>query len=247
MTKPLSTLFSVVLISSLSAQGEIKEFSAAQVKKVYVENQAGQISIADTESEKASVSFDSRNTETICDISIEMVNDTLETKVTTKKEKRSFWKFFSSSNCAADIQILVPKLVSVDVVNGSGDVDIQGVQGRINFKIGSGNLNVNSKVEKLVGKSGSGNVDVLGLKGDVDVKVGSGNISLIYPDAVEKGEVMLKAGSGNIQLALPSTMKIMTHFKAGSGQVSNEFTDSENSKFSVSAAVGSGSMRVKKL
>ncbi len=230
-----------------TAFAETLEFPAESIKELYVNNQAGQITIAATDLEKATVSFDNRSTDSLCDISAEMNGSTLETRVITKKDQRSFWKFFGSSECKADLLIMIPQNIAVDLVNGSGDVTIKGINGKVDFKIGSGNLDIDSDVNQLTGKAGAGNVDVKGLTGNVDVKVGSGNIALTYKEKIEKGEVLLKAGSGNIDLFFPKNMKILTHFSSGSGRIKNELGETTSSQFSVSAKVGSGSMNIKKL
>lgn len=78
--------------------------------------------------------------------------------------------------CSADVIVEVPEGVSVDVINGSGDVRVSGTVGDVVASTGSGDVHLAGLSGTLVGETGSGDVLFESVLGDLDGTSGSGDI-----------------------------------------------------------------------
>ncbi len=155
--------------------------------------------------------------------------------------------WFNGDNCKVNFEIKVPKIIALNLKSGFGKFEINGTKGKINFKLGSGDVVVDAEVVELRGKSGSGSVKVTGLVGDTYLKTGSGDITLSYKAVIQKGQLNIATGLGDATVSFPASMKIMTNFKSGSGQIYNELGASSDAAFKVSMKAGSGDLKIKKL
>ena len=134
----------------------------------------------------------------------------------------------------------------MELKNGSGDVDVEGTNGPIEFKLGSGDVRVSGQVTELDGSNGSGNINVSGLAGSVNLKMGSGDIKLEYPTPPDRGSVKIKNGSGDTTIIFPEGSVILTDLTTGSGRIFNEIGDTAGAPFKVSVKSGSGKLSVRK-
>lgn len=82
----------------------------------------------------------------------------------------------------------------------------------LDFKTGSGNIEVGGVVIELQANSGSGNIEVESTTGDARINTGSGNISLRRVD----GQMDANTGSGSIRLA---DVKGDADLNTGSGNI----------------------------
>ena len=231
-------LFTLLPVISF-AKVETKEFSAQGLKDLDVKNLSGDIRITPSSNDKASVTSNKMTFEENCVLEIEREGDQLEVEV-----KRQ--DLFGSDVCEVHLDIKVPKKISLNLKTGSGDIEVEGTEGEVEFETGSGNASVNAEVDELDANLGSGDLSARGLRGDVKVKTGSGDINLDFASAPQAGKVSIKTGSGDTTLSMPSTAKILTHFKSGSGQVYNELGDTENARLEVSMQAGSGDLKILK-
>ena len=77
-----------------------------------------------------------------------------------------------------DYSIVVPQDSQLHSVAGSGDVEVDGIQGPANFTCGSGDVtasNINRDVQIVCG---SGDVELSKIKGQVQITTGSGDMTL---------------------------------------------------------------------
>lgn len=107
---------------------------------------------------------------------------------------------FGSGNASIDYTITVPANTELHSHAGSGDVDVNGIQGPANFVAGSGNVVASGIGGDVQIVAGSGDVKVLGVQGQAQVSTGSGDIGV--HDA--KGAVRLHTGSGDVDVEHPS-------------------------------------------
>lgn len=215
-----------------------REFDAAGLNSLSVINTSGEITISASTSGKALISADKVRFPEECRLVMERSGGDLF--VETKEP------LLSSASCQVHFDIKVPEAVSVDLKNGSGDVDVEGTNGPIDFKLGSGDIKIKGQVTDLDGSNGSGNVNVSGLVGSVNLKMGSGDIKLEYPSPPDRGNVKIKNGSGDTTIIFPEGSVILTDLTTGSGRIFNEIGDTAGAPFRVTVQSGSGKLSVRK-
>lgn len=127
------------------------------------------------------------------------------------------------------VTLTVPATLALELVDGSGNIDIRGLKSDVRIKDGSGNLSLdggmkvsiddgsgNLRVANIEGKlnitDGSGDLEVSDAKGDMQIQDGSGNIRITNAG----GKVELTDGSGNIEVN--GAAELVIH-DAGSGNV----------------------------
>lgn len=97
-------------------------------------------------------------------------------------------------NIHYDVRVPVRTHLSVD--NGSGGVEIEGIEGNVALDNGSGGIMIRSVTGAVTIDNGSGGVEVARVRGDLTIDNGSGGI-----DAAEVvGAVKIDNGSGGIDL-----------------------------------------------
>lgn len=240
MTVALLGLFSAMAL----AAKESKDFDAKNVKVLNVKNSSGEIRISVSADAKAYVVADKIKFEKACELQSKTFGDELIVNVETGS---FFGSWFQSGDCKVNLEIKVPRLITVNVKSGSGDVEVLGTTGAVDVSLGSGNIAIIADVSRLTAKVGSGSVKIQGLSGDANVKTGSGDVSLTYKSTPTKGDVDLKTGSGDAIVFVPVGTKLLSDFKAGSGKLYNEMGDTSEAGFKISMRAGSGDLSIKKV
>lgn len=231
----------IIATSPLRAEKtETKEFESKSIKSVLIENSSGLVKVVGGSSAKASVTAEKVKFEKMCSLEIKQKGDVLSARVRNAG-------IVNTGECQVNLTLNVPSLVKLSVKSGSGDLDVSGTKGQVDYKIGSGNVHIDSTVEKLNGKSGSGETDIKGLTGSATIAAGSGSINLTYPIAPATGDLDIKTGSGTATVFLPGDTKVMTSTAVGSGTTHNDLGDTKDAKFKVSFKAGSGDLNIKKL
>jgi DUF4097 and DUF4098 domain-containing protein YvlB len=105
----------------------------------------------------------------------------------------------NSHNVSIDYTIEVPAETEVHCVSGSGDVEVVGINGPVDFSSGSGDLTAKSIASDIQTKTGSGDIDFEDVKGQVQVSTGSGDIKIHSA----KGGIRLNTSSGDIEISQP--------------------------------------------
>jgi DUF4097 and DUF4098 domain-containing protein YvlB len=113
----------------------------------------------------------------------------------------------------ADVEIRVPAKGHLEVVDGVGTLDAEGVEGDLDLRVHSGAI----KAEKIVGEldadTGSGSVSLTSVKGRVTADTGSGRVTVENID----GDLDVDTGSGSVSITGAHGTKI--HADTGSGSV----------------------------
>lgn len=106
-------------------------------------------------------------------------------------------------NCSIDYVITVPAGVSVKVDVDSGDVDVNGITGRVDVKADSGSVDLRDLTGELGIKVSSGDVNGFGLTGpSATVDASSGNVDLTYSGA--PNSLDLSVDSGDVEVTVPA-------------------------------------------
>jgi DUF4097 and DUF4098 domain-containing protein YvlB len=111
-----------------------------------------------------------------------------------------------------DYTIETPASTELHCSTGSGDVEVQGIQGPATFTSGSGDVSAAEIGNDVQAQAGSGDVKLSDIKGQVQVTTGSGDIEV---DSAQRA-VRLHTGSGDIEVNQPSDALVA---EAGSGNV----------------------------
>jgi hypothetical protein len=229
----------ILLAPSVSwADTVSKEFDADILQAVSVINTSGNVEISLSTSDKATVTARKIRFPEGCQLVIEQSGG----KLLVETVEPGGW----GKSCRVDFDIRVREAVSLSIKNGSGDLEVEGIQGEVEFKLGSGDVKVAATVTDLDGTSGSGDIKVSGLTGNVNLKTGSGDIVLSYPSHPPRGKLKVSSGSGDITIYTPEGSSILTDLSTGSGKIYNEIGDSSSAPFKIIMKSGSGDLSIKK-
>jgi hypothetical protein len=98
-----------------------------------------------------------------------------------------------------DYTIVVPQDTQVRSIAGSGDLEVQGIEGPANFTSGSGDVHASEINKDVQIVCGSGDVMLSKVKGQVQVNTGSGDVAL----ETIGGPIRIQTGSGSIEITNP--------------------------------------------
>lgn len=98
-----------------------------------------------------------------------------------------------------DYSIVVPAEAELHATTGSGDLEVNGVQGPANFTSGSGAISASNIAGDVQAVAGSGAIELSHIQGQVQVTAGSGDITL----SAVHGETRLHTGSGDLEINNP--------------------------------------------
>jgi hypothetical protein len=105
-------------------------------------------------------------------------------------------KLFGGGNAVIDLDVRLPRGLDLEVEDGSGDLAIRAIDGRLDLEDGSGDI-ILERIAGAVGiDDGSGSMAIRGIGGDLEIDDGSGDIEL--EDA--GGAVAIEDGSGSIDI-----------------------------------------------
>jgi hypothetical protein len=116
---------------------------------------------------------------------------------------------YANNRARIDLEITVPAAFALTLEDGSGNVDITGLQGDLDITEGSGELKVQGGHHVNV-VDGSGNLSITDATGDVTVEDGSGHLAVFRTG----GTVTIDDGSGDITVEQAGGLTIKN---AGSG------------------------------
>lgn len=109
---------------------------------------------------------------------------------------------FLTGVCGFDFQVVLPADRPTSINDGSGDITLRGLSGRLSASNGSGNMNGSALSGPVSLEDGSGDIVVGGLtSADVTASDNSGNITLTFTKVPDR--VHVSDGSGDVRLVLP--------------------------------------------
>ena len=128
-------------------------------------------------------------------------------------------------------ELVVPPETELHARTGSGNGNVEGIQGSLEIESGSGNLDVSSIGNTVRAQTGSGGITIDNVKGNVHAKTGSGTIRAT---GVAGG---FEGGTGSGSLRLEQTSPGSVRASTGSGSL-----DLRGVRGSLEASSGSGSI-----
>lgn len=205
-----STLLISLIAFGAFAHADVKEskdFPGDGIKSLVIKNGQGDVDIeASPDGRIWVVSEKDKKFPKGCAINMEAKGSTFEITVKGQKEEAG-WLDFGSKSCDVDFDIKVPHAVAVDIVSGSGDVEVDGLKSSAKVRTGSGDVSVKY-------------VDMVE-EGEVTIKTGSGSAELEFPSTM-KITTAFKAGSGKLtknEFSNSADAKFKVSMEAGSGDL----------------------------
>lgn len=131
-----------------------------------------------------------------------------------------------------DYTIYVPAETEVRANLGSGNMEVNDIQGPANLQTGSGRIGAHRIHNDVVSKTGSGSIELMDIAGRTTAETGSGLIELSHID----GDIHATAASGSIRMDR-TPGRIVSHTGSGTITISGAEND-------LRASSSSGSIRV---
>jgi Putative adhesin len=151
---------------------------------------------------------------------------------------------FPAGVCGFDFQVVLPAGRPASIDDGSGNVTLRGLSGRLLVSDGAGNINGSAMTGPVNFEDGSGDVVVGGLaSADVTASDHSGNITLTFTKVPDR--VHVSDGSGDVTLVLPrggTLYRVSATASAGNSVVS--VRTSSVSQHVISVTDGSGNISI---
>jgi hypothetical protein len=106
----------------------------------------------------------------------------------------NFFTLFSNRSAVINLLVKIPKNLSLDIDDGSGDMTIENTASGIIISDGSGNIAIENIGGSLRISDGSGDINIRQIKGDIEIDDGSGEIEI----REITGDVDINDGSGDM-------------------------------------------------
>lgn len=236
----------VGFLASSSYASEIfsKEFNAASVKRISIQNGSGNIQLA--AHQKSLVTVEARivsGTKDTCDVQIEEASH--EILVKTKSKETS--SLFSNNKCEVNLVVHSPRSMDIQINSGSGDVKISDLAGKLAVKNGNGKLSAKGTFSDASISLGNGDISLHGVNGPSQVNIGSGDAEIVYTSLSNSGDLRIHLGSGNLKVLLPKKASAQTRVRIGSGMIKNNLEGGGTGKLSIDGTIGSGDLILQNL
>jgi hypothetical protein len=162
--------------------------------------------------------------------------------------------------CDVQYRVSVPSDVSVRVVGGAGDVQIDGVGGRVDVQTSGGDVTLTNLTSDVKVRTTSGDVSLASMAGSLDIATDSGAIngssvtSATIQTGTSSGDTSLAvvgaadrigagSSSGDITLVVPD-LAYKVEAQAASGNAEVDVTQSADSTHTITATTGSGQISI---
>ncbi len=184
-----STLFTMVFLLAVTAAyaQETVEKTYTGIKSIRLTTASGNGTIKKSSTNEVKVHLRYTYDKDVYDPSFEQKGDRLYIE---EDFRRSRW-----SRGYSEWTLEVPDGIELDFKTGSGNIEVMGVNIELNSNTGSGNINIEEVNGEIRANTGSGNITFSQVEGNLDANTGSGSIRLDRT----KGDADLNTGSGNIR------------------------------------------------
>jgi hypothetical protein len=221
------------IASDFDQKQQVLTLDSTDIQKLVAETGAGKLVIKGDENAKNIKLTAEIFADDDADVTLELVKDGDQARLVAKVEQSSNW--INVDSPYIDVTLTLPQHMVMDITDGSGSIDIQGMNADIALKDGSGSITVDGGKDIVI-EDGSGSIDVKNGFGNLTIKDGSGSINvnnvagnLTIKDGsggmVIKhvaGLVSINDGSGGIDVEYAKGLTIHT---AGSGDVKYQHID----------------------
>jgi len=223
------------IASDLEQKQQVLSLSSVDIEQLVADTGAGMLIIKGDENTDAITLSAEIFADDDADVTLSLVKSGTLAKLVAQVEQHSDWTGTESPRI--DVTLTVPKDLKMDITDGSGSIDIQGMNADIILTDGSGSITLDG-AKQLTIKDGSGSIHASNVLGNVSIKDGSGSIEVTDVD----GNVDINDGSGSMTVQRVSGLvtiddgsgsinvdyaKGLTIHSAGSGAVNYQHIDGE--------------------
>lgn len=223
MQKLKTTLFTLLFLFAVTAAyaQETVEKSYTGIKSIRLSTASGNGTIKKSNTNEVKVHLRYTYDKDVYEPSFEQKGDRL---YIDEDFKRSRW-----TRGYSEWTLEVPDGIELDFKTGSGNIEVMGVNIEIRSSTGSGNIEIEEVTGEVRANTGSGNITFSQVEGMLNANTGSGSIRLDRT----KGDADLNTGSGNIRSRdIEGELRLNT----GSGNI-----DVIEAKITGSSSVNTGS------
>lgn len=188
MRKLKSTLFIALLCTAISAQAQEtiqKTFSGVERIKLTTASGNGTIKKGNTDEVKVTLTYTYDEDDYQPEFEQRGTSLIIEEEFRRSRYTRGY----------SEWTLEIPDGLALDFKTGSGNIEIEGLTIEIQANSGSGNIEVMDVKGDTRANTGSGNIEVEDVEGNVDANTGSGSIRIRSIN----GDTDLNTGSGNIR------------------------------------------------
>ena len=107
------------------------------------------------------------------------------------------WGSFGFNHRRVDVELRVPRHITLDLNTGDGNIDIKGVSGGIVLHTGDGHLDISDVEGEMRAETGDGPVTLKGVKGNTSLHTGDGRIEVDGFD----GSLRAETGDGRVRVS----------------------------------------------
>lgn len=189
----------VVHISTGSAnieQQQQRTLSATQLQQLDIEAEAGSLNVVGSNT-ATEITVDATIFTAKADdpyiLTLEQKGD--KAVLVAKNESASGMVVYQGNSPSIDLVVTVPNSFNLDIEDGSGDIDINGVLGNMDIDDGSGSINI-AQGHDLEIDDGSGDIYLQNITGNIEISDGSGSITAKNV----AGMMDIEDGSGDLNL-----------------------------------------------
>ncbi len=196
---------------------ETFEFKASDIKSLNIHNSMGRVDIAASLTDKAGVVIEKTRWGNRCVTKVELVGNEL-----TVISDDQNW--ILDTECRADFILSVPEETKTTIRVGLGNVNVTGVKGTLDLKIGSGSAKIQGDFKEIKSLTGQGGIEFTGTGDNMFFKSADGNILISYNEPPKAASMLnVNLGRGNVEVNLPDQATVFTTSMTGNGLVQNEF------------------------
>lgn len=222
-------------VSALDPNMVMREYDFNAVTRVQIDNVAGKITVTPMTAAKIVAHAYKRKFSEKCVLTMEKEGFEL---LHLRVDGPSF------EECEVDLDVHVPKDVDVTINAGAGRVNVDGLEGALEFRLGSGSVVANGKFKRVEGSSGVGSVDVRGIDGGGRVDSQGGAVTLAFTEGA-RGHFAVSTTSGSAEVQLPKGVKIEADLESASGLTTNEIGSYTRTELRLSLRSETGNLKVK--
>ena len=131
---------------------------------------------------------------------------------------------FDFGHRSVQIEMIVPKELTLDVQTGDGRVEAADLKGDLRFKTGDGSIELSNLDGVLEAKSGDGHVRVSGRFDDLHVQTSDGPVEIeALKGSLINGLWEVHTGDGSVRIRLPGDIQASFEAKTGDGRIHTDF------------------------
>ena len=79
-------------------------------------------------------------------------------------------------NVHIDLTVYIPSKLDVSIDKGSGSLELENIEGKVDIEDGSGSVDIRNIIGELEIDDGSGELDITDVRGNIEIIDGSGSI-----------------------------------------------------------------------